>query len=599
MDIIKFVTQIAVKKAIAPILWDYIDNFTDTVAAGSVDGTAATPGAATREVVDSNNKLSIGNNLLKIATGGSTWGNPGIWWDAFTRSLGKQVAFATEGFSAATLSGNGFINGISAAQTGVGGEACFIVTSAAPQARENSANIPLPIIRQDTVYHWVISLRAAGAFYFIRGGAYPHPTLIRVGKTGATATVYPVISGQVNPAFNSSRMGVLTDLWIPTPLVSDGFGSTFGTTDGLGHTENAGLGAGGGSKTWVQDVGSWANAAGVATGTTGGGIAVATTDAGTPYFVASVTPSRAAGNIGIEFWRTDESNCCRAYHDGTKFVLSTIVAGTETKLVNITTGIGEIRVFCLGSYVIAWCNDAIGWVAPQTDAQSVITTVTPTNFVGLYSTDNGNTFNDFNVYASGYNDEYSNLERYFQTKTLVNFMPVGDSKSAFVSGYQTRMETTAINYHVAPYKIAYSGYTTAQIKAIIDAQLALKTGTPAHVLVNLTVNDFAGIRATTLGEVAWSADMAYIASAINTKYPSAKIWFMLPWKQGYDTEADTYAGWLGTFIASRSNYCFTGADERVFLKGADDGATMTSDGVHPTEAGHSATAAAWRAVIEA
>jgi hypothetical protein len=38
-------------------------------------------------------------------------------------------------------------------------------------------------------------------------------------------------------------------------------------------------------------------------------------------------------------------------------------------------------------------------------------------------------------------------------------------------------------------------------------------------------------------------------------------------------------------------------DERVWLEGGDDGATMTTDGVHYSSAGQTACAAAWQTVL--
>ena len=66
--------------------------------------------------------------------------------------------------------------------------------------------------------------------------------------------------------------------WLPTPLLSDGFGSAFGTSDGLGHAEGVagGIGAGGGGVTLSNAGGTWSVSGGKAVNTPSVGAEVLT-----------------------------------------------------------------------------------------------------------------------------------------------------------------------------------------------------------------------------------------------------------------------------------------------------------------------------------
>lgn len=55
--------------------WLIRDEFSDTVAAGSVNGTAATPGPETRAVVDASSKFSVASGVLSVAAGASDTGD--------------------------------------------------------------------------------------------------------------------------------------------------------------------------------------------------------------------------------------------------------------------------------------------------------------------------------------------------------------------------------------------------------------------------------------------------------------------------------------------------------------------------------------------
>lgn len=132
-----------------------------------------------------------------------------------------------------------------------------------------------------------------------------------------------------------------------------------------------------------------------------------------------------------------------------------------------------------------------------------------------------------------------------------------------------------------------AGYWAANLSNILVGQ----KDNHAVVLVNLGVNDFA-----TATETQWKADMLNVLDAVKARWPAAEIYLMRPWKRNFNAKADTFAGWIADLIASRS-FLHAGPDERVWLRGSDDGAAMTTDGIHYNAAAQVEAATQWRAVL--
>ena len=66
------------------------DDFTDTVAAGSVNGMAATPGPGTRIVKDSDTKISVDNDAARFGDN-TAWNREGLYYGPFTRETGRAL----------------------------------------------------------------------------------------------------------------------------------------------------------------------------------------------------------------------------------------------------------------------------------------------------------------------------------------------------------------------------------------------------------------------------------------------------------------------------------------------------------------------------
>jgi lysophospholipase L1-like esterase len=117
---------------------------------------------------------------------------------------------------------------------------------------------------------------------------------------------------------------------------------------------------------------------------------------------------------------------------------------------------------------------------------------------------------------------------------------------------------------------------------------------PVAFLVNIGVNDING---GLQPQAQFEAEYADVIETINAAYPDAQIYLARPWYRDFETESDTIAGWIANVQAAHPAYTVLGPDARVWAKGADNGATMTTDGVHYTAAGQTENAAQWRTVL--
>ena len=143
-------------------------------------------------------------------------------------------------------------------------------------------------------------------------------------------------------------------------------------------------------------------------------------------------------------------------------------------------------------------------------------------------------------------------------------------------------------------KIFESGSTVAELLATVNAQIGDVPGRPAYVLINIGVVD---MNAPMTSEENFKADYSAIIDTIRFTWTGISIYLMRPWKVGYDAESDTMAGWISDIISGYASGVYAGPDERIWLEGGDNGATMTSDGVHYSVAGHAACAVQWLAVL--
>lgn len=188
-------------------------------------------------------------------------------------------------------------------------------------------------------------------------------------------------------------------------------------------------------------------------------------------------------------------------------------------------------------------------------------------------------------------------------------MTLGDSKTAGSGGYpwQPTLQGSLLTATGQPWQTttnaiggltlasALSQFTSLMAMSVPSADRAVK-----DVLLNFGVNDLASVSGfeTTEGRALWRSQWVAMFDAVHARFANARIWVMRPWSAlGADASYDVMAGDIATAVADRSSYTFVGPDERVWLKGGDDGATMTLDGVHYSAAGSSECAAQWATTL--
>lgn len=147
-------------------------------------------------------------------------------------------------------------------------------------------------------------------------------------------------------------------------------------------------------------------------------------------------------------------------------------------------------------------------------------------------------------------------------------------------------------------QFASGGVTSSYIgpSGNLAAWLAARAHIPRFVLIDIGINERNSPNA-----VAFEANLAYALDQVHAKWPDAQILVMKIWARGYDAFADTYAASIDAVLSTRSSFASSpsGLDERIWLKGSDNGATMADAlGLHPNvSVGYPAMAAAWKTAM--
>lgn len=388
------------------------DTYTTNRSAGAVSGTNAEPGPGRRVVADSESKLSLASGRVEISGGKASpsWSDPILYYPPQTRQAGRILMFRGVSLGATQNAAVGWSQ--SAGGDPANRQAIFYFADTGPRLFCPTSTIGPAVATWATATPYDIAavLRSAGAYFFIKGGAWAEWSLLWFRDAGATATLYPIAESR-NVAVGWDRVLIPAERWLPVPLASDGF-SAWGTTDGLGHAEGVagGLGSGGAGLSW-DDVGGsgWSDVAGQAAPAGGSGIEYAVVDTGVADVLATVKFTRDSDYGGLIVRYADGDNYVRAIHNGTNAQLIKVVNGTPTTLINTaaTYAAGaEIRVTCAGQkFRLFYGNVAIG--AEQTIADASLQGGTKQ---GLISLDGANRFDDFMVYAVGTGGEYSELD---------------------------------------------------------------------------------------------------------------------------------------------------------------------------------------------
>jgi lysophospholipase L1-like esterase len=567
------------------------DEFTTARAAGAITTTVAEPGPGTRTVADTESKLTIAENDLVFGGGMAVpaFGDPGLSFAAQARTAGRMMVAGIRhtggtiafGFEQAT-SGTPVIATAYLAVANVGLRATATVTTETLTLGE--------------LYDIAVILRAAGAFFLIRGGAdFPSWTLVHATIRHATASLYPIISSNTG-ATRVRYLRVPDALWLPAPSASDSFNranaATLGTTDGAGHAEANG----GSGLAWTANVGAWAIATNKAAATdVAGAAAIATVDAGAANVLMNAMITFAGGaGIGVVARYVDASNYVRAYHDGTNIKLDKVVGGSVTNLFTVanTTNNAQLQLRAKGTtFQVMYNNASVGTV--QTVSDAALQSSTRAGIVALGTASTIDAVDCWQLTAAN----YSGLDKFAAIGTRRLFH-VGDSKTdgdIWPTYLWQSLNTSAgdSTYYELVTRFGVTGSTAAEMHTYVDANLAAVTGTADIITINLGANDVSALPA----EATWKADMTAIVDALRAKWSAATIYIARPWRRDYGTECNTLATWIAAIVATYPSNVYVGMDERVWLEGGDDGATMTTDGIHYSAAGQTAAAAAWAAVI--
>jgi hypothetical protein len=238
-----------------------------------------------------------------------------------------------------------------------------------------------------------------------------HWLLLYFTASENSAVMYPSFATIVSGALEVSLLAVPAKLWLPAPLVSDGF-SAWGASDGLGHAEGVtgGLGSGGAGETWASESETWTAAGGVAYSEDGIGVEnIATVDSGVADVIATANVTLATGSGGVVVRWTDGANYVKAVHNKTNARLIKVVNGTPTTLIDTAAAYvagAPIRVICDGQkFRLFYNNVAVG--AEQTIADAALADGTGQGIILL--DDAGHTADDFTVFARGTDGEYDTI----------------------------------------------------------------------------------------------------------------------------------------------------------------------------------------------
>lgn len=390
------------------------DRFITPRAAGAVNGTAAEPGPGPVRTIDGTaNNFSVVSQELNIVSAGVS-SQYLSYPMALTHVPGLMLIQKIKVDNAQSNSFNGFWKNNATGATEVliaygtnADNILSILTSAIAWP-----GLSIGSFTTNTYYTQAIITRTTGSFGLIKGGTeYPNWRLVFIESISNGINLLPSIS-EFTGTLKCSLFSVPTYYWLPAPLACDGFSLTFGVTDGLGHQEVTGVGAGGAGKVWTTKAGTWQTAAGKASASAlAGGLAIATVDAGTANVYGSCDLTRSAGSVG-NIWRyIDADNYLFSYTEGTNFILKQRLATVESTLVTgaVTYGAGKTGVVVLdGTAARVYYDNALVGTGTVNAAFANATQH------GLYTTNTGNTLDNFCVYARGNEGQYNVLDVFAQ-----------------------------------------------------------------------------------------------------------------------------------------------------------------------------------------
>jgi len=203
------------------VSYDFRDEFSDTLAAGSVNGTLSTSGHV-RTVVDAGNGLSIAGGYLVLNANSVC----AVVYPGYARSdVGRMLIYKANNRTNVEAVDFGWY----AVANGTQSRDKFSLTAAGNiSIVDIGATIVTGTYTANTPYSFAIPFRkTSGSMYLAKGGTeYPTWRLMYVGSAATNTPMYPTINNvnsTTNPAIDAIRIPSMR--WLPTPLLSTRFGS--------------------------------------------------------------------------------------------------------------------------------------------------------------------------------------------------------------------------------------------------------------------------------------------------------------------------------------------------------------------------------------
>lgn len=382
------------------ISWTLRDDFTDTRAAGSVNGTPATPGPGTRVVVDTNSIISTAGGVLVV--NGTPALNDRYVLDGVARAAGRVLVATLPTVTTVTNTTPRF--GWASNATTNTPETAWGYSSTTVLRVFVDVAIPYNFTVGSAPHYLALVLKATGGYYFAKVSG--NWILAWHGGANSTATMYPkmlMTASAQNFAVDNFRVPVAT--WLPTPLAYDTF-----TRAAIGSTETTGPdGQGAAALAWSLQAGTVAISSDAAIcSALAGGLGIATVATGSANVIADVNLTRNTATAGLILRYVDADNYLKVDHDGTNLIFTQRVAGSNTDLVAAAAAYGAARqIRCI-------LNGTVGQVfynGVQIGANQTVPASTSVNH-GLYFTDTDSTLDAFAVFPFGNGGEHAALDRF-------------------------------------------------------------------------------------------------------------------------------------------------------------------------------------------
>jgi len=213
------------------IVYQLVDLFPEDFSAGSVDGTLSNSGH-TRDVTDTENKISISGGELLIASGKAApaWGDPRFSYEeSFARVAGRTLAAQLQA-TGLQLVRFGWDDDTS----GDAGEAAFDIDASRNLASYDGGSLGADILQlaNDTAYELYKMLRETGDYGYASGGEFGSiPILVSINDTRNNTPLYPVLLAN-NPTALANPKIAIADMPVSVPVASDTFDSVVAVDSG-------------------------------------------------------------------------------------------------------------------------------------------------------------------------------------------------------------------------------------------------------------------------------------------------------------------------------------------------------------------------------